>query len=191
MALNFKLCEYVVEAIMNAVMIYNDSACAAKAKVMLERAAHRADAALPWTVKPWRLDMLMPSLSADAALADAAEAHLILLVLRHPLLFPPWLRDWLAQWAARRQVQDAALALWDGGDGDTLPAAAAPDLSRFAERHGLSFIFGGGGPAEDQSAAGFSHRRAPVIANRLRVPRRRPIPLDCQKACLPVHLAAC
>ncbi len=47
---------------MNAVIIYDDFACAAKAKVMLERAAHRVDAASLWTVKPWRLDMLMPSL---------------------------------------------------------------------------------------------------------------------------------
>ncbi len=143
--------EKAVETTMNAVIIYDDFAGAAKAKVMLECAAHRADAALRWTVKPWRLDMLMPSLSGDAALADAADSHLMLLVLRYPLLLPAWLQDWLAQWAARRQVQNAALALWNGRNGDTLSATAAPQLSQFAERHGLSFIVGGGGPSEDES----------------------------------------
>ena len=137
--------ENAVEATMNAVIIYDDLACAAKAKVMLEGAAHRADATLLWIVKPWRLDMLMRPNTADAALTDAADAHLIVLVLHQPWLLSEWLQDWLAQWAARRQVQDAALALWDGGSGDALSATAAPDLSQFAGRHGLSFIFGGAG----------------------------------------------
>jgi hypothetical protein len=137
---------------MNAVIIYDDFACAAKAKVMLERVAHRADAALLWTVKPWRLDMLMPSLQADAALTDATDAHLVVLVLRHPLSLPAWVTDWLDRWAKRREVLDAALAVWDGGNGETLSASAAPELSRLAGRHGLAFIFHEAGPNEDESA---------------------------------------
>jgi hypothetical protein len=137
---------------MNAVIIYDDFGCAAKAKVMLERAAHRADAALLWTVKPWRLDMLMPSLKADAALTDATNAHLIVLVLRHPLSFPAWVSDWLDLWAKRREVLDAALAVWDDGNGDTLSASAAPELSRLARRHGLTFLFRDAAPDEDESA---------------------------------------
>ena len=137
---------------MNAVIIYDDFACAAKAKVMLERAAHRADVASLWTVRPWRLDMLMPSLSADAALTDAAEAHLVVLVLRHSLSLPAWVPDWLDRWAKRREVLDAALAVWDGGNGDTLSAYVAPELSRLAGRHGLTFIFRDAGPDEDESA---------------------------------------
>jgi len=133
---------------MNAVIIYDDFACAHKTKEILERAAHRAESAFTWVVKPWRFDMLMPHLAADAALLDAAGAHLMVLALRHSLFLPPWLRHWLARWAERRQVQDAALALWDGGNGDRLSATAAPDLSQFAGRHGLNFIFGGVGPAE-------------------------------------------
>jgi hypothetical protein len=151
--------EDVVEPTMNAVIIYDDCAGAAKAKLMLERAARRADAALLWIVKPWRLDLLVPSLAADAALTDAADAHLMVLVLRHSPLLPAWLQDWFAQWAARRQVQDAALALWDGGNGDMLPATIERDLSQFAERHGLSFIYGGVGPAEDESATGARSER--------------------------------
>jgi hypothetical protein len=60
--------------------------------------------------------------------------------------------DWLEQWACSRHVQDAALAVFDGGNGDTLSGTAAPELSQFAERHGLSFILGAVGPAEEPSA---------------------------------------
>jgi len=138
---------------MNVVILYDDFACAAKAKVILERAAHRADAVLVWTVKPWRLDMLMPSLSADAALTDAADAHLVVLSLRHPLPLPTWVSDWLDQWATRRQVQEAALAVWDGGNGDTLSCSAAPpELSDFARHHGLNFIIGNASPEGYESA---------------------------------------
>jgi hypothetical protein len=143
----------VFEAIMNAVIIYDDFACAAKAKAMFERAAHRADEVLRWTVKPWRFDMLMPSLSADAALADAADAHLVVLSLRHPLPLPAWVQDWLERWAARRQIQEAALAVWDGGNGDNHSVPAVPELSRFAGRHGLSFITRDAGSEEDETAA--------------------------------------
>jgi hypothetical protein len=137
---------------MYAVIIYDDFDCAAKANAMFERAAYRADEVLPWTVRPWRLDMLTAPLTADAALTDAAAAHVVLLSLRHPSSLSAWVLDWLEQWAAYRHVQDAALAVWDGGDGDTLSATATPELSQFAERHGLSLIFGGVRPAEDDTA---------------------------------------
>jgi hypothetical protein len=131
---------HVAEATMNAVIIYNNSLGAAKAKVMLERASHRADASLRWAVKPFRLDLLSRPGAAHAALAAASDAHLMLIVLRHPLWIPSTLRNWLERWASQRQVPDAALAVWNGAGGDTLSPAAAPDLSRFAARHGLSFI---------------------------------------------------
>lgn len=143
---------------MKAVILYSDFDCAVKAKVMLECAAHRADAALRWTVKPWRLDLL--PLTAEAALADAADAHLMLVVLRHPLFFPGWLLDWLEQWAAGRQVQDAALALLEAGNGGAILATAAPELSHFVERHGLNFIFGSAEPTGLESAAGRRHALA-------------------------------
>jgi len=137
---------------MNVVIIYDDYACAVKAKAMFDRAAHRANEVLRWTVKPWRLDMLARPLTAGEALTDAADAHLVVLTVRHPLSLPGWVPGWLEQWAARRQVPDAALAVWDGGNGDTLSASAAPDLSQFAQRHGLSFISGDAGPIEDEAA---------------------------------------
>jgi hypothetical protein len=144
--------EQVLEGTMNAVIVYDDVDFASKAKALLGRAAHRADEALLWTVKPWRIELLILPPSAARALQDAAEAHLIVLAVRRPADLSPRLLDWLEKWAACRQVQDAALALFDGGTGDMLPGTAAPELSQFAERHGLSFIFGDVGPTEVESA---------------------------------------
>jgi hypothetical protein len=143
---------HAFEAIMKAVIIYDDLDIAAKAKAALGRAVYRADEALLWAVELWRLDMLTLPPSAEAALTEAAEAHLIVLGVRHARLLPAWLLEWLEQWAVRRQVRDAALALFDGGKGDTLSVALAPELSQFAQRHGLGFIFGDVGPAENESA---------------------------------------
>jgi len=143
----------VLETTMNAVIIYDDSAIAAKANAMLDRAARRADEALLWSVKPWKFDLLLRPPTADAALEDAEEAHLIVLAVRSQTEMSPWLLDWLEQWARRRQIEDAALAVFDGGKGDTLSAAASPILSQFAERHGLSFIFSDMRPTRDESAS--------------------------------------
>ncbi len=144
--------EQVLEATMNAVIIYDDLDFASKAQALLGCAAHRADEALLWTVKPWRLDLLILPLTADEALKDAAEAHLIVFAVRSQADLPPRLLDWLEKWAGCRQVQDAALAVFDGGNGDMLSGTAAPELSQFAERHGLSFILGDVGPSEEESA---------------------------------------
>lgn len=137
---------------MNAVIIYDDLHLAAKAKAALERAASRADEALRWAVEFWRLDMLILPPIAEAALAEAAAAHLIVLGVRQAQLLPAWLVDWLERWATRREVQDAALALFEGGTGNTLSAAPPPELSRLAERYGLGLVFGDVRPTADGSA---------------------------------------
>ena len=126
---------------MNAVIIYDRFDFAAKAKAMLERAAHGTGEATHWSVKPWRVDMLKLPPAAEAALAEAAEAHLIVLALRQVQSFFPWLADWLERWATCRQVQEAALAVWDSENADTRPVRATPELSQFAGRHGLSLLF--------------------------------------------------
>ena len=61
------------EATMNAVIIYDRFDFAAKAKAMLERAAHGMGEAAHWSVKPWRVDMLKLPPAAEAALAEAAK----------------------------------------------------------------------------------------------------------------------
>jgi hypothetical protein len=144
--------ENVFEATMNAVIIYDDFAFAAKAWAILKKAAHRADEGTQWNVKPWRLDMLNFPPAADAALAEATGAHLIVFALRAAGFVPAWLVDWLEKWSARREVPEAALAVWEGGSAEALPARATGELSRFADRHHLRFIFDDGKPVADESA---------------------------------------
>ena len=136
---------------MNAVIIYDEFDLAANSHGVLRKAANRADDASLWSIKPWRLDMLIRPPTAHAALKDAAEAHLIVLAVRSQADLSPRLLDWLEKWALCRQVEDAALAVFDGGNGETFSASASPTLLQFAERHGLSFIFGGVRPRDGES----------------------------------------
>jgi hypothetical protein len=144
--------EGLSEASMNAMIIYEERDFARRASALLQRASDRADAATRWRVNPWRLDMLRWPPTAPEALRDAVESHLLVLALRHPTGLPRWLAGWLETWAARREVQEVALAVFDGQSGDTLSATATPELAAFAQRHGLSFILGDGRPVEDESA---------------------------------------
>jgi hypothetical protein len=125
------------DAHMNAVIIYDRFEIAAKANAVLERATHRTGETVNWNVKPWRVDMLNLRLTAEAALAEAAEAHLIVVAVREVQAL---LVDWLERWATCRHVQEAALAVWDGGNADTRRTREIPELSRFARRHGLSLL---------------------------------------------------
>ena len=138
---------------MTAAIIYDDFGCAAKANAMLARASSRAGEVALWIVKPWRLDLLNLPPTAAEAQKDTADVHLIVFALRPAQSLPNWLLDWLEQWAAHRQVAEAALAVFSDGSGETLSAPAVPELSRFAERQGLNFIFHDSSSIQDESAA--------------------------------------
>lgn len=135
---------------MKAVIIYDRFDFAAKAKAMLESASNRMEEAAHWNVMPWRMDVLNRTSAAAEALAEATDAHLMVLSMHQAASLPRWLMDWLEQWAERRQVPDAALATFGGPGAGTLSSTAIPELSRFAERHSLSFIFSDTGPAGDE-----------------------------------------
>jgi len=168
----------VFDATMNAVIIYDKFDFAAKANAMLERAAHRTNETTHWSVKPWRVDMLKLPPAAEAALAEAVEAHLIMLAVRQIQSLLPWLVDWLERWATCRQVQEAALAVWDGENAATRSARAAPELSQFAGRHGLSLIFDDNALVEGKSSmfASDLHKRevssTPTLQHILEQPAR-------------------
>ena len=136
---------------MNAVVIYEECDSARRANALLKRAAERADGTMQWSVKPWRLDLLNWPPLAQEALGDAAEAHLMVLALRGGPELPSGLLEWLEAWAVQRQVPSAALALFAGRSGDTLSPTAMPELSEFAQRHGLSLIVGDLSPWKDES----------------------------------------
>jgi hypothetical protein len=144
--------EGVFGATINAVIIYDRFDFAAKATALLKRVAQRTDETAHWVVRPWRLDILALPAAAEVALAEAAGAHLILLAMRQVQSLASWLVDWLERWARCRQVLEAALAVWDGGNADTPGGGATSELLQFAGRHGLSLIFDETALIEDKAS---------------------------------------
>ena len=78
--------------------------------------------------------------NAQLALADAADAHLLMFTGCRPHCFPFWLQDWLERWANIRQIKDVALAVFREANLDRFSQSGIPELLSFADRHGLSFI---------------------------------------------------
>jgi hypothetical protein len=126
------------DSTMKALIIYGDFHSAVKANATLLYSAHKADCAVQWNIRPWRVDMLKFPPTADEAL----DAHLIVFAGHSTHSLPFWLERWLEQWAKHRRIKDAALAVVNAGSSEALSSASTkPDLSRFAKRHDLNVIF--------------------------------------------------
>jgi hypothetical protein len=125
---------------MRALIVYDDFAAAARANATLQRIGCRGDVSVHWIIKPWQVNVLREAIPAETALADAAEAHLILFAGRRAQSIPFWIRDWLERWTALRQIQDAALAVIDDGYGAGIANPANSELSHLAQRYGLNLI---------------------------------------------------
>ena len=126
---------------MKALIIYDDVTRAANTNAILHRVAHRADMAVNWDIRPWRLNMLKLPATAGLALRDAVDAQLIVFAVRRINKLHVWLMNWLEQWATLRQTADAALALVGDGTAEAFTAPATVAMSRFARQNGLSFFF--------------------------------------------------
>ena len=126
---------------MKALIFYQNLASAGKVSSALQRAAQHADASIEWIIRPWRMNLLKFPPGAKEALADAMDTHLIVFAggIEHSLPF--WLRHWLEHWTQCRQIGNAALAVCSEGIADALSISATLELSHFATRHGLDFIF--------------------------------------------------
>lgn len=125
---------------MKALIIYHDFASAAKANAALQRSARNADFTALWKVRPWRVDMLRFPPTAEEALIDAVDAHLIVFAGGSAERLPFWLLNWLEHWAKCRQIEGASLAAIDSKRNDTFATPAATELANFAKRHSLCFI---------------------------------------------------
>jgi hypothetical protein len=124
---------------MKALIIYDDFASAVRASTALRQAAHRPKVRANWNLRPWRADILRFTPAADEALNDAVDADVIMLAGRPVYALPPWLRQWLEYWGSRRKAEDCALVVVrDETEGKG--SAPNPELSLFAQRHGLDFI---------------------------------------------------
>jgi hypothetical protein len=155
---------------MKALIIYNDFISAARANAALQQSVQNADCAVQWSISPWRVDMLKFPPTSEEALADAADAHLIVFVGDCAEALPFWLQNWLEQWAKCRLVDDVALAVIRDKSADTGLIPTGTKLSHFARRHGLNLIFDDNkltvtaGSMEDRAAFTESHliEREPV-----------------------------
>jgi hypothetical protein len=127
---------------MKALIIYDDFAGAARASAALQRATWIANVNADWDIRPWRTDVLRVASAADEALIEAADADLIVFAGFAAYSLPTWLTEWLKRWVMRREIEDVALAMIRGMDAGTLAVPVVAQLSRFAVRHGLSFILG-------------------------------------------------
>jgi hypothetical protein len=137
---------------MKALIIYDDVTRAANTNAVLHRVAHRADMAVKWDIRPWRLNMLKLPATAGLALRDAVDAHLIVFAIRRINKLHVWLMNWLEQWATLRQTPDAALALVGDGTAKASMAPATVAMSRFARQNGLSFFFNNHGEINNKPA---------------------------------------
>lgn len=132
---------------MNALVIYVDLSSFARANNALRHSAQNTDFSAHWNIKPWRTDMLKFPPTAEDALTEAMDAHLLVFAGRSAPSLPFWLQDWLERWAKYRRVEDAGLAVIGAGNPGSVPSQSY--LSEFAERHGLSVIFDDRGVIED------------------------------------------
>jgi len=126
---------------MKALIIYRDVTSAAKANAILQRSFHSSDFSVQWKIKPYRVEMLKFPPNAQMALADAADAHLLIFAGCNAQFFPFWLHDWLERWARVRQIKDVALAVFQNANLDPFSQSEIPELLSFADRHGLDFLF--------------------------------------------------
>jgi hypothetical protein len=126
---------------MKALIIYDDFAATVKANAALQHSARYSDVSVQWNITFWRVDMLKCPPSAETALTEAIDTHLIVFVGRCAHSPPSWLGHWLEHWAKCRQVEDAALAVYCEGGSDALSLPTTLELPQFAMRHGLKVIF--------------------------------------------------
>ena len=144
------------EMTLKAAVIYDDFDFAARAAALLDRVAIRADEAMKWDVKPWRLDVLKEPSLADAALGETTDADLIVVALRKTPSLPDELMGWLGRWAMKRQTENTAMMVFCPEEN----AASTPlwhSLKEFAEWHSLPFL-GSRNLREDGNSMDFVHR---------------------------------
>ena len=138
------------DSAMKVLVIYDGCQIAARAIAIL------ADTTVQWSIRFWQLNSLSLPPAAERALVEAAGAQLILLAGRRVRALPAFLRSWLEQWATRRQIENAALAVMSDEPNAAFSAFVPFELSEFAGQPGLSFT-AEDGPAVERcsTAAGY------------------------------------
>jgi hypothetical protein len=125
---------------MKAVVICDDFAFAAKANATLQRIGNTAAVNVRWRTTCWPMNALNDSRMAELVLVEALDAHLIVFPAQRAQVLPPWVYNWLGQWAHWRTIEDAALAVIRDESLVELAVQVSPELCSFVREHGLNFI---------------------------------------------------
>jgi hypothetical protein len=144
---------------MNALIIYDSFAAAAKANATLKHSTDNLAFDVQWNIKPWRVDMLKFPPTAEEALTEALDAHLIVLAGRIAQPLPAWLLTWLEHWAKCRHVGEAAMAVFGIGKAVQISLLATSNLADFAKQHGLGLFYVESDELEDGQTIGIGSVR--------------------------------
>ena len=128
------------DLVLKAVVISDDPALLSKADAALQRVGRQPNVEAHWNVISLSIGALNDDAIAGKSLVEAADAQLIVIPAQHAWDIPVYLREWLEQWAALRQVQDAALAILSYEVNAGFTKRVSPELTRLAQKHGLNFI---------------------------------------------------
>ncbi len=156
---------------MKAMIICDDFTFVVKARATLQRVGSQPEVGARWTIRSWPVNALHHEEMAEKALAEAADAHLIVIPASRAHSIPSWLRDWLRRWAAHRLIPDAAVAVIGDGADPGINESVSPELTRIVREHALNFFANGGPVARDatQLAVRFFHEpRRPLTIERSR-----------------------
>jgi hypothetical protein len=105
----------------------------------------------------WPVIAFNEAAMAAKFLAQAKDAHLVLISARRAQSLPPCLSQWLERWAALREIPVAAVAVINDGVDGSFVKMVGPDLERILREYGLHLIAGESVPAENTAnpPAGF------------------------------------
>lgn len=159
MAAGARFTRHFVEGIVKALIIYDNYSLAADAQRNLEHAAElTGETTTRENVAVCPVDRFKQASRALEMLHHAADAHLIVIALGRTVALPAHLLDWLAAWAAHRQVEEAAIAIFGGENHTLLSPAAIDELSRFAKGNGLGLVRGQASPLSKEIEPDPRHR---------------------------------
>src|SRR3954468_2679044 len=126
--------------LLRAVVICDDFVFGTKANAMLERVGRYGAVNIRWAVQCWPMNALNDMKLAELLLAEALDAHLIVFPARRAQALPDWIYKWLGEWARRRVVKDAALAVMRDESLGELAVEVFAELCCFVREHGLNLI---------------------------------------------------
>ena len=150
---------------MKAVIISDDPVFASYASSTLARVGRQAGLNVHWTTKSWRINALKEPASAEKALVEASDAHVILFPAQQAHSLPDCIFTWLARWAARRIIQDAAVGVISDEKSASFATPLFPELSSFVRVHGLSLLVNDVRPANDSAGLPDRFRPEPALTH--------------------------